>query len=51
MINGYLALTIEKADGRKKEITSFVSLQEGKNLLFKITTSDHRIMSENKRII
>ena len=28
---GYLAITIDKADGRKKEITSFVSLQEGKN--------------------
>lgn len=39
---GYLALSIEKADGRKKEITSFVSLQEGKNLLFKIT-SDHTL--------
>ena len=34
---GYLALTIEKADGRKKEITSFSTLQEGKNFLFKIT--------------
>lgn len=34
---GYLSLTIEKADGRKKEITSFSSLQEGKNFLFKIT--------------
>ena len=40
--NGYLALKIEKSDGRKKEITSFVSLQEGKNLLFKIT-SDHNL--------
>jgi DNA polymerase-3 subunit epsilon len=36
---GYLAITIEKADGRKKEITSFVSLQEGKNFLFKITSN------------
>ena len=34
---GYLALSIEKADGRKKEITSFTTLQEGKNYLFKIT--------------
>ncbi len=34
---GYIALTVEKADGRKKEITSFTSLQEGKNALFKIT--------------
>ena len=35
--NGYLALALQKADGRKKEITSFTSLQEGKNALFKIT--------------
>jgi len=35
--NGYLALRLQKADGRKKEITSFVSVQEGKNALFKIT--------------
>ncbi|MDD2986737.1 exonuclease domain-containing protein [Flavobacterium sp.] len=34
---GYLALLLQKADGRKKEITSFASLQEGKNTLFKIT--------------
>jgi DNA polymerase-3 subunit epsilon len=34
---GYIALTIEKYDGRKKDITSFTSLQEGKNTLFKIT--------------
>lgn len=34
---GYMALNIEKADGRKKEITSFTTLQEGKNVLFKIT--------------
>ena len=34
---GYIALSIEKSDGRKKEITSFTSLQEGKNILFKIT--------------
>jgi len=36
--NGYLALKVQKADGRKKEITSFTSIQEGKNLLFKITS-------------
>lgn len=36
--NEYLALTVEKSDGRKKEITSFTSLQEGKNMLFKITS-------------
>ncbi len=35
--NGYAALTIGKADGRKKEITSFTSLQEGKKALFTIT--------------
>ncbi|MGO4817745.1 exonuclease domain-containing protein [Flavobacterium sp. W22_SRS_FP1] len=34
---GYLNLRLLKADGRKKEITSFTSLQEGKNSLFKIT--------------
>ena len=38
---GYLALQIQKADGRKKEITSFTSIQEGKNLLFKITAEYH----------
>jgi DNA polymerase-3 subunit epsilon len=35
--NGYLALKLQKADGRKKEITSFSSIQEGKNALFKFT--------------
>lgn len=35
--NGYLNLKLQKADGRKKEITSFTSVQEGKNALFKIT--------------
>ena len=39
--NGYLALRVEKADGRKKEITSFTSLQEGKNALFRITEKYH----------
>lgn len=34
---GYLNLKLQKADGRKKEITSFTSLQEGKNSLFRIT--------------
>jgi DNA polymerase-3 subunit epsilon len=34
---GYLALKVLKADGRKKEITSFVTLQEGRNFLFRIT--------------
>jgi DNA polymerase-3 subunit epsilon len=36
--NGYLNLKLQKADGRKKEITSFTSLQEGKNALFRITS-------------
>lgn len=35
--NGYLNLKLEKADGRKKEITSFTTLTEGKNVLFRIT--------------
>jgi len=35
--NGYLNLKLQKADGRKKEITSYTSLQEGKNSLFRIT--------------
>lgn len=34
---GYLSLQLQKADGRKKELTSFISVQEGKNALFKIT--------------
>ena len=36
--NGYLNLKLQKADGRKKEITSFTSIQEGKNALFRITS-------------
>ncbi len=35
--NGYLNLRLQKVDGRKKEITSFTTLQEGKNTLFRIT--------------
>jgi len=35
--DGYLSLQLQKADGRKKEITSFSTIQEGKNYLFKIT--------------
>lgn len=35
---GYLNLKLQKADGRKKEITSFASIQEGKNALFRITS-------------
>ena len=39
--NGYLNLKLQKADGRKKEITSFTTLQEGKNALFRITSHYH----------
>ena len=39
--NGYLNLKLLKADGRKKEITSFTSIQEGKNALFRITSDYH----------
>ena len=35
--DGYINLSLQKADGRKKEITSFTTLQEGKNALFRIT--------------
>ena len=36
--NGYLNLKLQKADGRKKEIISFMTLQEGKNALFRISS-------------
>ena len=39
--NGYLNLKLQKADGRKKEITSFTTLQEGKNTLFRVTSEYH----------
>ncbi len=39
--NGYLNLRLQKVDGRKKEITSFSTLQEGKNALFRITEKYH----------
>lgn len=35
--NGYLSLKLQKADGRKKEITAYTTLQEGKNALYRIT--------------
>ncbi|UUC45365.1 exonuclease domain-containing protein [Flavobacterium cerinum] len=35
--DGYIAIRLAKADGRKKEITSFVTAVEGKNFLHKIT--------------
>ena len=38
---GYVNLNLQKTDGRKKEITSFASLQEGKNALFRITSHYH----------
>jgi DNA polymerase III subunit epsilon len=38
---GYLNLTLQKTDGRKKEITSYTNLQEGKNALFRITSQFH----------
>lgn len=38
---GYMTLKVQKADGRKKEITSFGTQQEGKVFLFKITEKYH----------
>jgi DNA polymerase-3 subunit epsilon len=35
--NGYINLKIEKADGRKKPITTFTNYQQAKSVLFKIT--------------
>ena len=35
--HGYFNLKLQKADGRKKEITAFTSIHEGKNALFRIT--------------
>lgn len=35
---GYLTLKLQKADGRKKEITSYLTLQEGKNALSHISS-------------
>lgn len=35
--NGYLNLKLQKADGRKKEITAFTTFQEGNNALSRIT--------------
>ncbi len=35
--NGYINLRIAKADARKKPITTFTNLQQGRNSLFKIT--------------
>lgn len=38
---GYIRLLVQKADGRKKELTSFTSLLEGKNALFRITKKNN----------
>lgn len=40
-VNGYLNLKLGKTDGRKKEITSYASLMEAKNALFRITADYH----------
>ena len=34
-------MKLQKADGRKKEITSFSTMQEAKNTLFRITSDYH----------
>lgn len=34
---GYINLKLQKADGRKREITAFTTFQEGKNALFRIS--------------
>jgi DNA polymerase-3 subunit epsilon len=39
---GYLNLKIQKTDGRRKEITSFTTLQEAKDTLFRIT-ADYKL--------
>ncbi|RTY95076.1 exonuclease domain-containing protein [Flavobacterium sp. GT3R68] len=36
--NGYLNLKLQKADGRKKEITSFTTAQEATNALIRVTS-------------
>jgi DNA polymerase-3 subunit epsilon len=36
--NGYLNLKLQKADGRKKEIKSYTSQQEGRDALFRISS-------------
>jgi len=39
--NGYLCLKLQKADGRRKEITSYASFEEGKNTFFRISSQYH----------
>lgn len=46
--NGYINLKLEKTDGRKREITSFISLQEGKKFLFRITEKYNLCQKLNK---
>jgi DNA polymerase-3 subunit epsilon len=36
--NGYINLKLQKSDGRKKEITSYINALEGKNALYGITS-------------
>ena len=36
--DGYLCLSLQKTDYRKKEITSFATIQDAKNALFRITS-------------
>jgi len=48
--NGYLNLKLQKADGRKKEITSFSTLQEAKNILFRIT-ADYQLCQKLTQLI
>ena len=36
--NGYLNLKLQKSDGRKKEVKSYTSMQEGKDALYRITS-------------
>ncbi|MEN9909582.1 MAG: hypothetical protein RLZZ540_2731 [Bacteroidota bacterium] len=38
---GYLRLKLQKTDGRKKEILSYVNAADGKNALFRITANYH----------
>ena len=45
---GYIALTIEKIDNRKKAITSFSSISEAKKFLFKITEQYQLCQTVNK---
>jgi DNA polymerase-3 subunit epsilon len=40
-VDGFLNLKLQKKDGRKKEIKSYTSLQEGKDALFRISSHYH----------